>query len=471
MLRLDERTAILVLHREGHGARTIAKAMGVSKNTVRKVIACGAAEVVGLMRDEQLAPYRERVEELHRACRGNLVRVQEELGAEGMEVPYSTLTAFCRRNGIGVKEKERTGRYHFEPGEEMQHDTSPHPVMIGGRIRKVQCAALVLCYSRKRFFQCYPRFNRFTCKLFHTDAFRYFGGVAGREMVDNSSIVIAHGTGRNATIAPEMAAFAAHFDYHFEAHEKGDANRSARVEGPFWHIERNFYPGRTFASFEDLNSQALAWCDKINAKWTRALQASPDELFAVERRFLKSLPLYVPEVYDIYHRDVDDEGYISLHTNKYSVSDALLERRAEVHETRNRVRVFDGHRLDCEHVKKDHGAGQRSTLPEHRRRGRRKVTPPRPLPEEAVLRAGAPELALLVDALRAHHGGRAARTVRRLHRIFQEYPTPAVIQTVTRALEFGLLDLDRIERMVLQNIAGEFFRLPITNPEATTDDG
>ena len=52
----------------------------------------------------------------------------------------------------------------------MQHDTSPHEVEIGGAVRRVQTASLVLCYSRLLFFQCYPRFTRFECKVFLDDA-------------------------------------------------------------------------------------------------------------------------------------------------------------------------------------------------------------------------------------------------------------------------------------------------------------
>ena len=43
-----------------------------------------------------------------------------------------------------------------------------------------------------------------------------------------------------------MAAFGDRFGFKIEAHEKGDANRSARGEGPVYYIERNLYPGRNF---------------------------------------------------------------------------------------------------------------------------------------------------------------------------------------------------------------------------------
>jgi hypothetical protein len=54
----------------------------------------------------------------------------------------------------------------------MQHDTSPHELELAGKKRKAQTASAVLCYSRMLFFQCYPNFRRFDCKVFLTDALR-----------------------------------------------------------------------------------------------------------------------------------------------------------------------------------------------------------------------------------------------------------------------------------------------------------
>ncbi|MEO8381317.1 MAG: IS21 family transposase, partial [Acidobacteriota bacterium] len=111
-------------------------------------------------RPEKATAYRQQILELLASCKGNLVRVHEELTVAGAELSYPALTAFCRRHGIGQEPIVPSGRYHFEPGEELQHDTSPHDVVIGGRKRRVQTASAVLCYSRLLFFQCYPSFQR-----------------------------------------------------------------------------------------------------------------------------------------------------------------------------------------------------------------------------------------------------------------------------------------------------------------------
>ena len=51
--------------------------------------------------------------------------------------------------------------------------------------------------------------------------------------------------GREMIPVPEMAAFGERFGFQFVAHAIGNANRSARVERPFWFIENNFLAGRT----------------------------------------------------------------------------------------------------------------------------------------------------------------------------------------------------------------------------------
>lgn len=389
------------------------------------------------------------------------MRVHEELQAAGVSVPYPTLTRFLRRLGLGLTPKERAGHYHFDPGEEMQHDTSPHTVVIAGTPRKLQCASLVLCYSRMLYARVFPTFHRFYAKVFLTEALQHLGGSARRCMLDNASIVIARGTGKHAVVAPEMEAFAARFGFAFAAHELGDANRSGRVERPFHFIENNFYAGRTFSSLADLNGQLAAWCELQNRSLKRHLKASPAELFAAEQPCLLPLPIFVPEPYARHCRTVDLEGYVHLHGNRYSAPDALIGRSVEVRETLTRVRILQDHRAVCEHPREEEGAGVRRTLPEHRHPGRGPRPPCLPpLPEEAVLRAAAPELAALVERLRTLHAGRAVRPLRRLHRLFLDYPTGPLRRVVGEALGYGLTDLDRIERMLLRHLQGDFFRLP-----------
>ena len=101
---LDEsiRTAILQLHERGHGVRAIARALQVSRAAVRDVLRRGTAEVPRLVRPERAGEHEADIRALYLSCRGNLVRVHEELTARGAVVSYQALTAFCRRHAIGA---------------------------------------------------------------------------------------------------------------------------------------------------------------------------------------------------------------------------------------------------------------------------------------------------------------------------------------------------------------------------------
>ena len=166
MLSKEQRTTILELHAQNVSKREIARLMGISRFTVRKVLRTGSAELPQAHRAEKAEPHRQQILDLFGSCKSNRVRVHEELTAAGAELSYQALTAFCRRHGIGQEPIVPAGRYHFEPGQEAQHDTSPHEAVIGGRKRRVQTASAVLAYSRVLFFQCTPTFQRLTARSF-----------------------------------------------------------------------------------------------------------------------------------------------------------------------------------------------------------------------------------------------------------------------------------------------------------------
>ena len=171
MLSQAQRTTILELQTQGVAKREIARVLGISRVAVRQVLRSNSTAVPELRRAEKAEPYRQQILELFDRCQGNLVRVHEELVAGGAELSYPALTAFCRRHGIGQAPPVAAGHYRFEPGAELQHDTSPHALELAGKKRKVQTASAVLGYSGMLFFQCYPTFQRFDCKVFLSDAY------------------------------------------------------------------------------------------------------------------------------------------------------------------------------------------------------------------------------------------------------------------------------------------------------------
>jgi hypothetical protein len=272
--------------------------------------------------------------------------------------------------------------------------------------------------------------------------------------------------------APEMAALAARYGFAFKAHDPGDANRSARVEAPFYRIERGFLEGSHFADWKDLNGQARETCDAWNAKFSNKLHASRRELYAVEAPHLKPLPLHVPEVYRIATRIVDAEGYVHLNRVRYSAPYRLIGRTLEVRETLVRVDLYEGRRRVAEHARVTGPLDTRVTDPAHRqRRGERAEQRRQPTPEETELLEIEPRVAGYVKRLKNEVGDRRA-PLRRLLAMLKDYPREAFLAALVTAEQYGLFDLERLEKMVLERIADEYFVLPfkLTPPEPTDED-
>lgn len=457
MLKRETRTAILELAARGVEKRAIARTLGISRRSLQRVLAAGSAEPPALLRQHKATAHREQILALYASCRGNLVRVHEELLARDIELSYPALTAFCRASGIGTQPKTAAGHYHFGPGQEMQHDTSLHTATIAGRKLTLHSAASVLAYSGMLFFQAYPRFRRFECKVLLTEACRYFGGVPAQVMIDNTHVVVLRGTGAAMVPVPEMAAFAERLGFLFQAHEKGDANRSARVERPFHFIEHNFFAGRSFTDLENLNTQARQWCDQVNQRYVRSRRARPSELFAVERTALRPLPLWLPDPYELARRSVDVDGYVTFDTNRYSVPEDWIGEPVEIRATLSQLTLDHARRGTVVHSRLLWPEGRHLTLPEHRRpRTRRPASTDR---EMAQIQEQAPELLDYARQLIARGKKQPTLALRRMLRMISDFPKAPLVAAFAEALRYGLFDLERVETMVLRRIATDFFRL------------
>ncbi len=454
------RQAILMLKEQGRPLREISRALKVSRNTVRRVLR-DRPRPQGASEDPRLEAIAEQLPALFRDCKGNAVRIQEILKAEhGFDIPYSTLTRLIRERTELRAPKRRRGTYTFDPGEELQHDTSPHRLTLGEKTLTAQCASLVLAYSRMLFIQYYPTFTRFEAKAFLTEAVRFFDGACARCVIDNTSVILAGGSGPSALIAPEMEAFGALFGMAFRAHAIGHSDRKGRVERPFAYVEKNFLAGRTFADWADLNAQARAWCQQVaNAKPKRVLGMSPQAAYAMEKPHLVPLPPHIPPVTQIHYRVVDTQGYIHLDTVRYSVPERLLGQKVAVHKQPEQVQVFHGHDLVAEHPRL---VGQRyaiALIKAHHPSLTRGRMPKGPCPQEQALLGRDPRLDRYVAALKQRAPGRGVAKLRQLLALKQAYPAEPFLAAIEQALRYGLFDLNRLERLILERVAGDFFDL------------
>jgi hypothetical protein len=193
----------------------------------------------------------------------------------------------------------------------------------------------------------------------------------------------------------------------------------------------------------------------------------PRELFAVERLHLKPLPAWIPEVYRLHQRLVDVEGYMALHSNRYSVPVDWIGRRVEVRETKDKIEIQLDARHLITHRRLAEAENQRITLAEHRPPRGQRVPRPDPHPEEKTILTALPELADYVAGLKQHSRKIVTLALRQLLRFVREYPREPLVGAVREAARYGLYDLDRLERMILRRVTREYFLL---DPGREDDD-
>ena len=330
-----------------------------------------------------------------------------------------------------------------------------------------QCASLILAYSRRLFVQYYPRFTRFEAKHLLLEAARFMDGMAQRCIIDNTSVIVAEGTGKNALFAPEMVAFAQTLGFEFRAHELGHSDRKGKIERPFAYVERNFLAGRSFSDFEDLNAQALAWCREVaNQKPKRVLGMSPEAAYVLEKPYLPSLPAVLPPVYEVFERVVDLYGYVSVDTNRYSAPEKFIGKTLSVYKYPAEIQIFNRGTLLATHPRLLHQRDARHTIAQHHPTPSR--APRAPALEEQLLRGDHPILERYAAALKQHSHGRGLRALRRLLEMKRTYPTAPFLAALEQALRFGLFDLGRLENLILKHVAGDFFN--VDSDRADDDD-
>jgi transposase len=446
----------------GKSIREIGRILNMSRNTVRRLVRQKTMPDGEIFKNEQEEKLIELVQPLLHSCRGNLVRVHEIITSEHQQdLAYSSLTYLVRKYQLKeTGKKKRFGEYYYEPGVEMQHDTSPHQLMINGQLVKAQCASLIFGFSRKLFIQYYSHFTRFEAKIFLSEALSFMKGSCQRCVIDNTSVILGAGAGAHAVVAPEMVFLSRVFGFTFIAHAVGDANRKGKIERPFFYVETNFLAGRTFRDWNDLNQQARLWCETVaNEKPKRALDMSPNSAFIQESPTLIPLPDVMPPIYKHVQRIVDTRGFINLDTNRYSVPESHVGNTVDIYQYIDKVDVYYQHRFITQHSRIFSQRNKYVTIAGHHPSLRRIERQKAMSEAERQLTGHHPVLDTYLTTLKSHVRGRGYSSFKHLLQLKQTYPFEAFIAAITQASRYGLYDMKRLETMILKQIRSDIFTL------------
>ena len=467
MINADKRKAVFLLHQEGMPIREISRKLKLSRKTVRRIIA-QSGQRPRLARPPAQAIDPELLRQLYQECNGYMQRMAEKLREEhGLAIKYSTLTRHLRDLKIRAPVSLRCERGPEEPGAEMQHDTSPFTLLVGSAKLRLQASLLYLRYSKRRYLQFYPVFDRFHMKCFLHLALTHWGYAPRICVIDNTNLARLRGLGSNALMVPEMEAFGKAYGFVFRCHAPGHPDRKAGEERSFLTVETNFVPGRAFKDLEDLNRQALEWSTvRLEQRPQGKARLIPAVAFEHERAFLTQLPGHLPAPYQLLERSVDEYGYVAVEGNYYEVPGS----------GRGKVQVlrYLHHLVLCQDrrsliefplppwgVKNQpfHAPGQNAPRSQPRNR---KLSSQE---EEKRLRAIAPSISAYVDFILGCPGLLRHQFLRRLFALSQRWSTTLFIGAIERAHRYQINSIETLERIALLLLDETALPEPEVDPE------
>lgn len=275
-------------------------------------------------------------------------QVLQKIREEGFTGSYTIVKKYVRK--IRPKHKPAFLTLSFAPGECAQVDWGSYgTVRVGDTTRRLSFFVMVLAYSRMLYveFTLLQTMEHFLAC--HQNAFRFFGGVPEKIMVDNlKSAVLKRLITREAVFNPRYLDFANHYGFTIKPCGVRKGNEKGRVENAVGYVKKNFLSGLETANFEMLGGAAKQWLDTIaNVRIHGKTRKKPVELFHEER--LKPLPENEYDIATISSVRASCQFRVTLDSNRYSVPAEYANQPLILKTYPDRLCVYAEHKLIAHH--------------------------------------------------------------------------------------------------------------------------
>jgi transposase len=471
-----KRNEIISRWRAGSSIRRIARELGLSRNTVSRVLEEIEARRTGgpgssptRRRPSRLDPYLPIIKELlGRYPDLTAVRLLQELRQRGFAGGYTVV-----RQRLGELRPRRTPlpvvRFETGPGAQAQMDYAVYDLDFTGEGRRRVCLfSYILGYSRRQYLRFVEYQDMTTTLREHLRAFEHLGGVAATCLYDNMKVVVTGYEDDVPVYNPRFLAFATHYGFRPVACRPRRPQTKGKVERPFSYVETSLFNGRTFSSLDHLNETTAWWLAHVaDVRELREAKKTPLQLHAEEQPHLVPLPAQAYEVSPVLYRTVNVEGLVTYCQNGYSVPWRYIGSMLPVRVTEKELIVYGReveeiarHALLPRTVR-----GQRVVHKEHQpvedaRRRQAQL-------EERFAELGEPGGRFLEGLLQAQRYGKDQ--AQRVLALLGTYARADLIAALERAVRYGAYSHAAVERIlsaqarprtVLEALADEERQLP-----------
>jgi len=293
MISMEGWTTIRYLYAQGKGVRTIAKELGLARNTVRTAIRDAQARdhTRAKRPNPQLAPYTAQIRHMVLAQQLIGSRILRELHTLGYRGGSTALYTYLRTLKTATPDPRITERYETPPGRQGQFDWSPYTVTIGEQPTHIVAFGFTLGYSRRKHH--WLSRDETQASVFEAleAGLRHFGGVPKELLVDNAKVFVVHAQPERFTWNDRFLEFCGHYAVQPVACRPYWPRTKGKVERPFFYLEEQFLKGRTWDSFTTLAAELTKFvADDLDVRVHGTTQERPIDRFQRERALLTPLP-------------------------------------------------------------------------------------------------------------------------------------------------------------------------------------
>ncbi len=323
-------------HREGRSERAIARELGMSRNTVHRLLSLPGPPVYERPRPSSLLdPFREAILAFldeEPTVRATVIR--ERLQAGGYPGGITILKDYLKEVRPPFLAARTYQRTSYLPGELGQVDWWELPVLVpvtANVLRKVFGLVVTLPHSAAH-----------ACFFTHSQTLQDFlpallgclvrlGGVPQGLVLDNDTSMVVHVPGERSRLHHEVAALFGALRTRAIVLPPRRPTSKGQVERTVGYLETSFLPLRQFRDIVDLQEQHDVWAREVAfRRHHRRVGARVVDAYGVEKPHLGSLPDPLPDTDRHLETRISKDAFVRTCGADYSVPPGLVGRRVHV---------------------------------------------------------------------------------------------------------------------------------------------
>ena len=352
MINYETFARIRHLHEQkGLTATQIARELSHDERTVKRCLAAKQFEPrKSTRRPSILDAFKDTIVKMLESYPYSAQQIYQRLREDGYTGGYTSVKKLVRK--IRPKKQKAYLTLAFAPGECAQVDWGSYgSIRVGDTTRRLSFFVMVLCYSRQMYVEFTVSQTMEHFLACHQNAFRAFGGIPKRIMVDNlKSAVLKRTLGEAPVFNRKYAEFAAYHGFSISACGVAKGNEKGRVENAVGYVKKNFLAGAELPDFCAINPAAQLWLDTVaNCRIHGETRLKPVEQLKSELPHLQPLPVHPYDIATITQVRASPLFRVALDSNRYSVPARLAGQRLTMKAYPERLCFYYEERLIARH--------------------------------------------------------------------------------------------------------------------------